>query len=280
VGLCGTHPLAAEIATAVDLALSCGAAMLQTEGASASFKDAGGIDPTTATDLSNERLVLETLRKRFPAHAIISEEDAHVQGHVPPLDPSTPTWIVDPIDGTQNFCHGLPLSCVSIGLCEAGVPVLGVVYHPHTDELYVGVSRATPAEPAASYLNGRRLRAAPCESLHEALIMTCFGYERSGAGIAKMGAVVQNVLAENTFALRVIGSSVLGVCWVAAGRASGVYHGALRMPLPPPRAPPFTELMSGRPTPSTSTAARACAPARPRWARNFSASCSKSRRRR
>jgi|TARA_B110001469_G_C9357613_1_gene187700 3'-phosphoadenosine 5'-phosphosulfate (PAPS) 3'-phosphatase len=141
---------AAEMQTATSLALRCGAAMAAVSASSlartATLKDGeeGGIDPVTQTDVNNEQLVASALRRQFPRHAIVGEESTAVLGHsnpnpnpspnpdpspspspssspnqalgrgVPRIDPATPTWVVDPIDGTQNFVHALPLSCVSI----------------------------------------------------------------------------------------------------------------------------------------------------------------------
>lgn len=71
----------------------------------------------TATDPTNERLVEEGLRADFPSHAIVGEEQAALDGRVPGIDASVPTWFIDPVDGTQNFVHALLLSVVAIGLC-------------------------------------------------------------------------------------------------------------------------------------------------------------------
>jgi len=84
----------------------------------------------TATDPTNERLVEEGLRADFPSHAIVGEEQAALDGRVPGIDASVPTWFIDPVDGTQNFVHALLLSVVAIGLCVGGVPTVGIVYDP------------------------------------------------------------------------------------------------------------------------------------------------------
>lgn len=221
-----------ETQLAVDLALQCGAAMLATSGAQVTWKDDGGIDPVTATDQANEELVTQTLARAFPAHRIIGEEAAAAGDSVPLITLTDgPTWYVDPIDGTQNFVHSLPLSCVSIGLAVGGVPVLGVIYHPQLDELFVGLTAAatTPplgAEAHGSYLNGRRLQAdTKNTALGSAMVLTDVGYERSAAGVRRIGAVLTRLLSLNVRAVRMVGSSALCVAWVAAGRASAFYAG-------------------------------------------------------
>jgi len=214
----------AEVQTAVSLALSCGAAMVTTSASarSATLKDGddGGIDPVTQTDVANEQLVTAVLRERYPSHAVVGEESSSVEGRIPEIDPGTPTWVVDPVDGTQNFVHALPLSCVSIGLCINGMPTLGVVYDPYRDELFVGVVGE------AAYLNGERIHAdASCVSLDKAVVATDLGYERAPAGVARIAGAHAALLSANIFAIRIFGSTVLSVVWVAAGRANGFYSG-------------------------------------------------------
>ena len=167
-----------ELEVAVELAVRCGEAMLATAGAKATLKDGvDGIDPQTATDCANEQLIMSTLAAKFPSHSLIGEETAAALGRIPEVGPE-PTWIVDPIDGTQNFCHSIPESCVSIGLCINGIPALGVIYDPYRDELFVGLA----AEGA--YLNGQRLARLEERdvALDKAMIITDVGYERSAAG--------------------------------------------------------------------------------------------------
>ena len=154
-----------ELRVAATVARECGLAILDATArkeaglaaGGVDWKDAGGIDPCTQTDRDNEARVERALRTAFPAHAIIGEEAAAAAGAIPRLGDG-PTWIVDPIDGTQNFVHGLPLSVVSVGLCVARAPALGVVYNPHTDELFVGVAgEARGATARASRATARAL---------------------------------------------------------------------------------------------------------------------------
>lgn len=189
----------------------------------ATLKDgeAGGIDPQTATDLSNERLVLSTLKETFPSHACIGEETVAAANNVmPKIDGATPTWIVDPIDGTQNFTTGLPLSVVSIGLCLHGKPALGVIYDPYRDELFVGISSE------ASYCNGVRMRAErSVTTLEKAMVLTDVGYERSAVGARRIAQCHEALLNANTYGIRIVGSTVLMLAWLAHGRAHAAYIG-------------------------------------------------------
>jgi len=219
--------LTTEIDVAARLAVQCGEAMLAAGAAADSAPDTRlkdgkhGIDPQTATDLANERLVVDTLKATFPSHAVIGEEScAAVGGKVPKINSSVPTWIIDPIDGTQNFCTSLPLSVVSIGLCLDGVPALGVIYDPYRDELYVGVATE------GAYLNGARMRAdINRTSIDKALVLTDVGYERSRKGARRIAACHEALLLANTFGVRIVGSTVLALAWVAAGRATAFFAG-------------------------------------------------------
>ena len=214
-----------EVHVACAAARTCGRAMLRA-GAGAkhatTWKDACGIDPCTVTDRENEECVRRAIARAFPTHALIGEETASV-GVLPALD-DAPTWIVDPIDGTQNFVHGLPMSVVSIGLCVRQTPVLGVVYDPHADELIVAV------RDEGAGCNGERFRCAcagvpVARALSEALVITDPAYERSEVGVRQLAALYLGLLEAGTRAVRVVGSSVLAITLVARGRASGFVIG-------------------------------------------------------
>jgi len=107
----------------------------------------GPADFVSAADRKAEQIVKTELMKARPGYGFIGEEGGEEKG-----SDSTHTWIVDPLDGTTNFLHGIPHFAVSIGLVRNDVPVAGVVYNPANDELYVA-ERGTGA-----FLNDRRLR--------------------------------------------------------------------------------------------------------------------------
>lgn len=221
-----------EVRVAVEMALECGENMrrcrgVQESGVSWKGDSADSIDPVTETDEANEALVTRKIQRLFPSHAIIGEEAAAAHG-LPALT-DAPTWIVDPIDGTTNFVHGNPLCVVSIGLCVGKVPTVGVVYDPAMDELYV----ATRGRGA--YCNGRMIRVdAAGDTLEKALVLNEPGYERSAAGIAKISATSRALLERGVQAVRVTGSAVLSIIWVACGRANAYYAGLHEKDCPKP----------------------------------------------
>jgi fructose-1,6-bisphosphatase/inositol monophosphatase family enzyme len=222
-----------EAAVAIRLARRCGRAMRDADAASRKtvWKDGdGGIDPCTATDEANERLVVEGLGAAFPTHKVVGEEWCSTNG-IPILDgDDVPTWIVDPIDGTQNFVHGLPCSCVSIGMAVRGVPKLGIVLDPYRNELWVA------AAGEGAYLNGRRLRVSASASsadLSAYTVLTDLGYER-GPAAKPLARLYEALLDNNVRAVRILGSSVISLCYVASSRASSIVIGLVERDCPKP----------------------------------------------
>lgn len=222
-----------EAAVAIRLARRCGAAMVSADAAmrSAAWKDgAGGIDPCTATDRANEALVVRGLGREFPEHRVVGEESCSDAGALPALDDTdAPTWIVDPIDGTQNFVGGLPLSCVSLGLAVRGTPVLAVVFDPYRDELWVA------AAGCGAFFQGERLavKDAPEAGLASATVLTDLGYQR-GAGARPLAAFYAALLRSNVFSVRILGTTVLSLCYVATGRATALVAGLAERDTPKP----------------------------------------------
>ena len=191
-------------------------------------------DIATAIDTQNEDYISSQIAMHFPNHAIIGEESVG-SGPIPQLSSTIPTWIIDPIDGTTNFVSGLPLCCVSIGLCLFGKPYMGVVYAPMTQELYVAV------RGRGAYRNGVRLSSSSTttssssssttaeqtkkKTLAESVVCFEFGYERTEEGISSMIDPVRRLLLHGVRGTRSLGSGVLNLCYVASGRLDLVYAG-------------------------------------------------------
>eukprot|EP00968_Pinguiococcus_pyrenoidosus_P005862 scaffold385_cov305-Pinguiococcus_pyrenoidosus.AAC.9 len=206
-----------ELEAAVELAELAGARLNAAISETKRIASKGVADIVTETDKANEELIFEGLRRRFPADAFIGEESSSGGVSAANLGPNK-TWIVDPIDGTTNFVAGLPLTCVSIGLCVGGRPVLGVVFNPCMDEMYIGV------RGHGAYLNGQRLKVSDTTRLDEAVVIQEYGYERED-GILALMSTSAALLGNKVRALRQFGSGCLDICWVAAGRCDAVYAG-------------------------------------------------------
>lgn len=174
-------------------------------------------DFCTVIDVANEQLVTEGLLQHFPEHKVIGEESVGTGG-IPPLT-REPTWIVDPIDGTTNFASGLPLSCVSLGLCVEGEAVVGVVFAPMTEEVYLAV------KGHGAFRNGVRLTPQPAKTLEESVVGCEYGYARGKENIEKMSMATRRVMEHGCRTLRILGSGVLDLCYVATGRLDVIYAG-------------------------------------------------------
>lgn len=159
---------------------------------------------------------ISVIRKRFPQHSILGEEDDH--------DAYTGSaangyqWIVDPIDGTVNFSHGLPVWCCSVGVWKDGEAVAGVVYAPALGELYT----ATSDQPAMC--NNRQIKVSSVNKLADSIIMT--GIDKEFDSKLKPLAIFTK-LSFNTQKVRVIGSAAWDLCQVARGFCDGYFESAI-----------------------------------------------------
>ncbi len=163
----------------------------------------GPADFVTAADLKSEKTLFEVLSKARPGYGFLMEERGAVEG-----SDKTHRWLIDPLDGTLNFLHGLPHFAISIGLEREGVLVAGVVLDVIKDELFWA------EKGQGAYLNDRRLRVAARGDLTEAMIAT---------GRFSDIAAVERVLAATPL-LRRLGSAALDLAYVAAGRFDGFWE--------------------------------------------------------
>lgn len=166
-------------------------------------------DFVTQTDRAAEETIIKTIREYYPDHAFLAEESG-VQGQ------GDFTWIIDPLDGTTNFIHGLPIFSVSIALRISGRLSIGVVYDPNRQEIFTAI-RGRGAQ-----LDGRRIRVSGRRGLEGALIGTGFPY-RSHDKMTSYLAMLEQVLL-NTAGVRRPGSAALDLACIAAGRLDGFWE--------------------------------------------------------
>jgi myo-inositol-1(or 4)-monophosphatase len=174
----------------------------------------GPADFVTAADLKAEKTLHEDLAKARPGYGFLMEERGAVVG-----SDKTHRWIVDPLDGTLNFLHGLPHFAISIALEREGALVAGVVYDVIKDELFWA------EKGAGAYLNDRRLRVAARTELNDAVIATGLPF-RGKPGHDKALADLGRVMAA-TAGVRRFGSAALDLAYVAAGRVDGFWERGL-----------------------------------------------------
>ncbi|CBJ32877.1 RecName: Full=Inositol monophosphatase 2; AltName: Full=Inositol-1(or 4)-monophosphatase 2; Short=IMPase 2; Short=IMP 2 [Ectocarpus siliculosus] len=160
---------------------------------------------------------------RSPDHQFMGEESTFEEaggGEAVDADiiGTSPTWVIDPLDGTTNFVHGYPLFCVSIALAVDGVPVIGVVYHPVSGDLY------TACRGEGAFLNGVKVEVRPAQGLGDALVVNNIGPARDEAFIATTLGRLAELLRRNVQAIRMSGSAALNMCHVACGKLDCYYE--------------------------------------------------------
>ncbi len=171
----------------------------------------GPADFVSAADRKAEAILREELSRVRPTYGFLLEEGGVVEGSDP-----THTWIVDPLDGTTNFLHGIPQFAISVALKRNDQIVAGVVYNPILDELYVA------ERGGGAFLNDRRLRVATRRDLHECVIGTgipFLGHGDHARWLKEVGALSREVAG-----IRRFGAASLDLAWVASGRLDGFWE--------------------------------------------------------
>ena len=190
-------------AVAIDAARQAGALIKANFGGVLGVNELKQYDIKLELDVRTQELITAILLRSFPDHAIYGEEG--LAGN----QASDHQWIVDPIDGTVNYFYGIPHFCVSIALRVAGEIVLGVIYDPMQDELFVGRKGAAPT------LNGAPIHVSGRAELADAMITVGFSKNRESidAGLQRFKELLFRVRKT-----RMLGSAALGLAYVAAGR--------------------------------------------------------------
>lgn len=172
-------------------------------------------DLVTKADVAAERELVARLRRAFPGHAIESEEEVRDAADAP-ADGARPRWFLDPLDGTVNFVHGIPVYCVSMGLYLGREPLAAVVHAPKLAETF------TARLGGGAFLDGRRIRVSDCERLSEAVLATGFPYRRNelpNNNVANFDALILAIRG-----IRRMGSAAIDLAYVAAGRLDGYWE--------------------------------------------------------
>jgi len=164
----------------------------------------GETDLVTEADIGAEKRIIDTIRASFPDHTILSEEQGLTAGR------TGLQWIIDPLDGTTNFAHGLTTCCVSIAVVIENQPIIGIVWSLFSEELFSAV------RGEGAFLNGRRLAVSDIDHVKDSLLVTGFPYN--------VKEIIKPVMdrfsrcLETSQGIRRLGSAALDLCYVAAGR--------------------------------------------------------------
>lgn len=170
----------------------------------------GEIDLVTEIDHKSEELILGKISRRFPGHAVLSEESGARAGSAEHL------WYVDPLDGTLNYSHGLPIFCVSIAYSLNGQLELAAIYDPIKEEMF------TAKRNKGAQLNGKAIRVSSATDLKGSLLVTGFPYDAWTNPINNFEEFQQ--FSMRTQGVRRLGSAALDLCYVAAGRLDGFWE--------------------------------------------------------
>lgn len=164
----------------------------------------------TEADHASEKAIIDVIRREFADHFILSEEVGEI------VMDSEYKWIIDPIDGTINFAHGIPLNCVSIGVEHRGEMILGAVYNPHMNEFFFA------EKGKGATLNDRPISV----STETAVIKSCLvtGFPYTYINMPNGPLEVFDRFIRKGVPVRRLGSAAIDLCWVAAGRCDGFYE--------------------------------------------------------
>ena len=171
-------------------------------------------DLVTEADHASEKAIFKVIQAAFPTHFILSEETGEIKQE------SNIKWIIDPIDGTINFANGIPICCVSIGVEENGKMILGAVYNPMMNELFVA------ERGQGATLNGTKIKVSPKDNLLSSCLVTGFPYQYLDATNGPLQ--IFDKLIRKAIPVRRLGSAAIDLCWTAAGRFDGFYEHKLQ----------------------------------------------------
>jgi myo-inositol-1(or 4)-monophosphatase len=205
------------LATAVEIVLRAGGIQMARRESGFQIDKKGTIDLVTEVDFECEKMCRAVLAERFPQHDILAEELSSGPGQ-----PRTSRfrWVFDPLDGTTNYAHGLPVFCASLALEIDGRAEVGAIYDPTRKELFTG------ERGQGAFVNGARLQVSETGSLLDALLVTGFPYDvhqKLVPLLAMFGAFLGEARA-----VRRLGSAALDLCYVAAGRFDGFWEQTLK----------------------------------------------------
>ncbi len=184
----------------------------EVENLQVSMKGPG--DFVSAADHRAEKILFEELRKARPAYGFLMEESGEVEG-----TDKAHRWIVDPLDGTTNFLHAVPMFAVSIGLERDGEIVAGLVFNPVMNELFVA------EKGGGAFLNDRRIRVAQRRDLSQSIVTTGIPHQGRGNHPAYLKELAP-VMAKSA-GIRRTGSAAMDLAWLAAGRFDGFFERGL-----------------------------------------------------
>jgi myo-inositol-1(or 4)-monophosphatase len=203
---------------AIDAALKAGKLILKHSGKTKKIDFKGDVNLVTDVDRLAEEIIIKSIRNKFPHHGILTEESKEKKST------SDFKWVIDPLDGTTNYAHGLPVYCISIALEKEGKIVLGVVYNPNLDELFV----AEKGKGAHIYRGGRaskskqKISVSRESKLERSLLATGFPYDIRTSKNNNLNHFAN--FYKKCQAVRRMGAAALDLAYLAMGRFDGFWE--------------------------------------------------------
>ena len=170
----------------------------------------GLVDLVTEMDRKSENYLIEQIQSRYPDHQIISEESGHLNGD------HNHGWYIDPLDGTVNYAHGIPIFSVSIAYLVNQTVQIGAVYDPMRDELF------SAERGEGAFLNGEPLHVSSAQKMIDSLLVTGFPYDLWSSKVNNLEYFSR--FSRQSQGVRRLGSAALDLCYVAAGRFDGYWE--------------------------------------------------------
>ncbi|XP_063318690.1 inositol monophosphatase 1-like [Pelmatolapia mariae] len=174
------------------------------------------VDLVTHTDQKVEQLIIQSVKEKFPTHRFIGEES--VAAGEPCVLSDSPTWIIDPIDGTTNFVHAFPFVAISIGFAINKQVEFGVVFSCVEDKMF------TARRGKGAFCNGGPLQVSRQEAVEQAMVATEFGSNRDADVVDKIFQSLRNILCLPVHGVRGAGSAAINMCLVASGCVEAYYE--------------------------------------------------------
>ena len=174
-------------------------------------KKSSSFNLLTVADTESEKAIVSFIKGYYPQHNFLAEEKRYQKTD------SEYTWVIDPLDGTNNFACRLPIFCSSIGLICKDEAIVGAVYDPMRNELFYA------RKGKGAFLNGRRIHVNNAKTLKEALLITGFYYSRS-TDMERTLDTIKRFFLSHILGLRRLGAAALDLSYVACGRAAGFWE--------------------------------------------------------
>lgn len=171
-------------------------------------------DLVTEVDKKSEAKIIEVIHSHFPSHNVLGEEGGFAAGELEKK--SDCVWIIDPIDGTVNYAHSVPIFCISIALEIKGEVSLGIVYNPISKEKFFAESGK------GSFLNGKKISVSDIGALRDSLLVTGFSYDVHESNNHSLDHFVNFV--KKGLPVRRLGSAAIDICYVACGKFEGFWE--------------------------------------------------------